>query len=111
MPAIDDVLAVTTAVLVIAAWVVPPVRYLLSFRRKARDSLVVVGRAIGMFVLAGILSAAALVFAFLTLAFTQRAAWGWFGLAAIAAYWIPLGTAAAVSRLIWSCRQRSGKSG
>ena len=110
MPAIDDVLAVSTAVLAVAAWVVPPVRYLLSFRRKPRDSLAVVGRVIGMFVLAGMLSAAALVFALLTLAFTQRAAWGWFGLAAIGAYWALWVTAAAVSDLIRWCRQRSGKS-
>ena len=100
MPAVDDVLAVSTAAFAVAAWVVPPVRYLLSFRRKPRDSLAVVGRVIGMFVLAGLLSAAALVFALLTLAFTQRAAWGWFGLAAIGVYGISLVTAAAVSDLM-----------
>jgi hypothetical protein len=45
MPAIDDVLAVAAAAVAVAAWVVPPVRYVLSFRRrKPRDSLAVVGR-------------------------------------------------------------------
>jgi hypothetical protein len=111
MPAIDDVLAVSTAVFAVAAWVVPPVRYLLSFRKKPRDSLAVVGRVIAMFVLAGMLSAAALVFAFLTLAFTQRAAWGWFGLAAIGAYWMLWVTAAAASDLIRRHRQGGRKDG
>src|SRR5271165_4607523 len=104
MPAIDDVLAAATAAFAVAVWVVPPVRYLLSFRKKARNSLAVVGRVIGLFVLAGLLSAIALVLALLTLVFSQHTGWGWFGVAAIGAYWIPLGTAVAVSRLIWRRR-------
>jgi hypothetical protein len=111
MPAIDDVLPGATAVFAVAAWVVPPIRYVLSFRRKPRDSLAVVGRVIGMFVLAGMLSAAALVFALLTLAFSQRVAWGWFGLAAIGAYWISLGVAATASHLFWRRRQRRVEGG
>ena len=88
MPAIDDVFAATTAVFAVAAWVVPPVRYLLSFRRKPRDSLAVVGRVIGLVVLAAILSVVTLLLAVLTLTFTQHAGWGWFGLGAIALYWL-----------------------
>src|SRR5437763_1058890 len=90
MPTIDDVLAVATAASAVAAWVVPPVRYVLSFRKKPRDSLSVVGRVIGMVVLTAILSAVALVFAILTLVFSARSGWGWFGLGAIGTYWLVL---------------------
>jgi hypothetical protein len=92
MPAIDDILAVSAAVFAIAAWVVPPVRYLLSFRRKPRDSLAVVGRVIGMFVLAGMLSVVALVLSLLTLAYSRHSGWGWFGLAAIMTFWLIFAT-------------------
>ena len=88
MPAIDNVLAVTTAVFAVAAWVVPPARYVLSFRRMPRDSLAVVGRVIGLVVLAAILSVVALVLGILTLMFSERSSWGWFGLGAIGAYWL-----------------------
>ena len=111
MPAIDDVLAVATATFAVATWVVPPVRYVLSFRKKARDSLVVVGRVIGMFVLAGLLSVVALVLALLTLVFSQHTGWGWFGVAAIGAYWIPLGIAVTMSHLIWRRRQSRSDDG
>jgi len=50
----------------------------------------VVGRVIGLFVLAAILSAVALAFAFLTLMFSERTGWGWFGLGAIGVYWLAL---------------------
>jgi hypothetical protein len=111
MPAVGDVLAVATATSAVAAWVVPPLRYSLSFRRKPRDSLAVVGRVIGMFVLAGLLSAVTLLLAVLTLAFSKHAPWGWFGIAAVGAYWIALGSATAVSNLLWRRRQRSPDSG
>jgi uncharacterized membrane protein YbhN (UPF0104 family) len=111
MPAIDDVLAIAAAAFAIAAWVVPPARYLLSFRKKPRDSLAVVGRVIGMFVLSGLLSTVALVLALLTLAFSRHSAWGWFSLAAVGAYWISLAIAVAVSRLFWRHRQRGGRGG
>jgi uncharacterized membrane protein YbhN (UPF0104 family) len=88
MPAIDDVLAVATAAFAVAAWVVPPVRYVVSFRRKPRDSLSVVGRVIGLVVLTAMLSAVALVFAILTLVFSERGGWGWFGIGAIGTYWL-----------------------
>src|SRR5215475_16121160 len=88
MPTIDDVLAVATAAFAVAAWVVPPLRYLLSFRRKPRDSLAVVGRVIGLVVLAAILSVVTLLLAVLTLTFTLHAGWGWFGVGAIALYWL-----------------------
>lgn len=88
MPAIDDVLAVATVTFAIAAWVVPPVRYVLSFGKQPRDSLSVVGRVIGLVVLAAILSAVALVLAVLTLTFSERSGWGWFGLGAIGTYWL-----------------------
>src|SRR5215831_1544386 len=88
MPAIDDVLAIATATVAVVTWIVPPIRYVLSFRRKPRDSLAVVGRVIGLVVLAALLSAVTLVLAILTLVFSDRTGWGWFGLGAIGAYWL-----------------------
>ena len=87
MPAIDDVLAAATAAFAVAAWVVPPVRYVLSFRNKPRDSLSVVGRVIGLIVLTAILSVVTLALALLTLVFSERGGWGWFGLGAIGVHW------------------------
>ncbi len=72
----------------VATWIIPPVRYLLSFRSGPKDSLSVVGRVIGLFVLAAMLSAAGLVLALLTLVFTDRSCWAWVGLGTIAAYWL-----------------------
>jgi uncharacterized membrane protein YbhN (UPF0104 family) len=106
MPAIDDVLSVATAAFAVAAWVVPPIRYVLSFRTKPRDSLSVVGRVIGLVVLAAILSAVALVLALLTLVFSERSGWGWFGLGAIGAYWLALVTFLLVSDHLARRRRR-----
>ena len=108
MPAIDDTLAIATTVFAAAAWVVPPVRYLLSFRKKPRDSLAVVGRVIGMFVLAAMLSAIGLVLAVLTLAFTERGFWGWVSLGLIGAYWFALATSLLISDLFRRGRRQEG---
>jgi hypothetical protein len=99
MPAIDHPLAIVAVVFAVAAWVVPPVRYLLSFRKKPRDSLAVVGRVIGMFMLAAVLSAAGLVLGLATLAFTERGFWGWFSIGLIAAYWLALAASLLISDL------------
>jgi hypothetical protein len=106
MPVIDDVLAIATAASAIATWFVPPVRYLLSFRRKPRDSLAVVGRVIGLFVLAGLLSAIGLVLAILRLAFSDRTGWGWFGLGTIAMYWFTVAVFAVIADHTARRRQR-----
>jgi hypothetical protein len=92
MPAIDEIIAITAAVLAVATWVVPPVRYVLSFRKGPKDSLSVVGRVIGLFVLAAMLSVAGLVLAIATLVFTERGSWGWFSVGLIVAYWLALVT-------------------
>ena len=111
MPAIDDVLAVAAAAVAVAAWVVPPVRYVLSFRRrKPRDSLAVVGRVIGLIMLTAILSAVALVLALLTLTLSERSGWGWFALAAIGVYWLVFVTSLLVSdHLARRRRQETGR--
>jgi uncharacterized membrane protein YbhN (UPF0104 family) len=106
MPAIDDVLAVATAAFAVAAWVVPPIRYVVSFRRKPRDSLSVVGRVIGLVVLTAILSAVALVLAILTLVFSERSGWGWVGLGAIGAYWLAFGAFLLISDHLARRRRR-----
>ena len=109
MPAIDDVLAVATAAFAVAAWVVPPVRYVVSFRRKPRDSLSVVGRVIGLFVLTAILSAVAVALALLMLMFSERSGWGWLGLAAIGVYWFAVVTFFVISdNLARRRRQQDG---
>ena len=97
MPAIDDTLAIAAAVFAVATWVVPPVHYLLSFRKGPRDSLSVVGRVIGLFVLAAMLSAAGLGLAIATLVFTAHGSWGWFGVGLIVAYWLALVTSLLIS--------------
>jgi uncharacterized membrane protein YbhN (UPF0104 family) len=97
MPTIDDVLAITTAAVAAATWVVPPVRYVWSFRKKPRDSLSVVGRVIGMIVLAAMLSAAGLMLALVTLLFSERSNWGWLGLGAIGAYWLAVAAGLLIS--------------
>ncbi len=110
MPTIDDVLAVAAATFAVAAWVVPPVRYVLSFRKKPRDSLSVVGRVIGLIVLTAILSAVALGLAILTLVFSERSGWGWFGLGAIGTYWLAFVTYLLVSdHLARRRRQETGR--
>jgi uncharacterized membrane protein YbhN (UPF0104 family) len=110
MPAIDDVLATAAAAFAVAAWVVPPARYVLSFRRKPRDSLAVVGRVIGLVVLAAILSAVGLVLGLLTLVFSERSGWGWFGLGAIGTYWLAFATSLLVSdHLARRDRQQAGR--
>jgi hypothetical protein len=110
MPTIDDVLAISAAVFAVATWVVPPARYLLSFRKGPRDSLSVVGRVIGLFELAAMLSAAGLVLALVTLAYTGRGFWGWFSVGLIGAYWLALVTSLLISDYFAQRRrQESGR--
>jgi uncharacterized membrane protein YbhN (UPF0104 family) len=109
MPAIDDALAIAAAVFAVAAWVVPPIRYLLSFRKKPRDSLAVVGRVIGLFVLAAMLSAAGLALGIVTLVFTERDFWGWFSIGLIGAYWLALAASLLISDLFRRGRRQDGK--
>jgi hypothetical protein len=92
MPDIDDIVATAAAVFAVATWVVPPVRSQLSVRKGPRDSLSVVGRVIGLFVLAAMLSAAGFLLAIATLVFTGRGSWGWFSVGLIGAYWLALVT-------------------
>jgi hypothetical protein len=108
MPAIDHPLAIAAVVFAVAAWVVPPVRYVLSFRKGPKDSLSVVGRGIGLFVLAAILSAVGLVLGFATLMFTDRGFWGWFSIGLIAAYWLALVTFLLVTDYFAQRRRREG---
>jgi hypothetical protein len=88
MPAIADVLAVATAAFAVTAWVLPPVHYTLTSWWGALHSLAAVGRVIGAITLAAFLSAVGLVLAVLTLAFSDRTGWGWFGLGVILALWL-----------------------
>jgi len=87
MPSFSEILAIVTIIFAIATWIVPPVRYALSFRKKPRDSLSVVGRVIGLVVLAAILSVVSLALAVLTLIYSERTGWGWFGVCAVGVYW------------------------
>jgi hypothetical protein len=88
MAALADSIGFATAALAVAAWVVPPLRYALSFRKAPRDSLASVGRVIGLVVLTAILSAVTLLLAVLTVMLSDRGTWGWFGIGAIGLYWI-----------------------
>ena len=56
------------------------------------------------------LSAVALVFAILTLVFSERGGWGWFALAAIGAYWLAFVASSLVSdHLARRRRQETGR--
>jgi hypothetical protein len=107
MPAFPDLLAMSAAIFGVATWVIPPVRYLLSFRKGPRDSLSVVGRVIGLFVLAAMLSVAGLVLALLTLVYTDRTFWGWVGLGLSAAFWLALLSSMVISDILRWRRQES----
>jgi hypothetical protein len=74
MPAFSDVLAIAALVFAVATWVFIPMR--LALARKPKGSLSAVG----------------LLLAVLTLVFSERAGWGWFGLATIATFWLTFAT-------------------
>ena len=74
MPAFSDVLAIAALVFAVATWVFIPMR--LALARKPKGSLSAVG----------------LLLAVLTLVFSGRAGWGWFGLATIATFWLTFAT-------------------
>jgi Ni/Fe-hydrogenase subunit HybB-like protein len=81
----------------------------LSFRKGPRHSLSVVGRVIGLFVLAAMLSAAGLMLATATLVFTERRFWGWLSVGLIVAYWLALVTSLLISdHFAQRRRQESG---
>ena len=104
----QDVLAISAAVFGVATWVVPPVRYLLSFRKKPRYSLAVVGRVIALLVLAGCLSVATLLLVLLTFLFAPRLGWAWLGLGAVIGFWLAFGAMVFVAGLR-SRRARDGR--
>jgi len=85
MPASDDTLAIGAAIFAAATWIVPFVR--MALQKKAKFSLHKVGQVLGFFALAGVLSAVTLLIAILALLFSPTPGWGWFSIAAIAAYW------------------------
>ena len=74
MLAFSDVLAIAALVFAVATWVFIPMR--LALARKPKGSLSAVG----------------LLLAVLTLVFSGRAGWGWFGLATIATFWLTFAT-------------------
>ena len=70
----------------------------------------VVGRVIGFVVQAACLSAAGVLLAVLTLWFSDRTGWGWFGLGAIGVYWLAFVTSLLVSdHLSRRRRQQTGR--
>jgi hypothetical protein len=87
---IFDVFAGAALVCGVATWVVPLLRLALS--RKPRSSLAAVGRTIGLFVLAAYFSAATILLALLAFVLAQDTSLARFGLLAIAAFWVGLGT-------------------
>lgn len=85
-----DLLAVGAVVFAVATWIIPLMR--LALWKAYRSSLATVGQVLGFLVLAASVSATGLLFALLTILLSQRAGWGWFSLAAIAAFWVSLWT-------------------
>jgi hypothetical protein len=92
MSVFDHVLAGGALVCGLATWIVPPLLFAAPWKTKPRSSLAAVGRTIGTLVIAAILSAAGVLLALLALAFAQNADLAWYGLLAIAAFWLLLVT-------------------
>jgi len=86
MPSFGDVLAAGALVCGLATWIFPPLRIAMSW--KTRSSLATVGFFIGVFVITAYLSAAGLLLALLAFAFAEHTSSAWFGLFAIAAFWV-----------------------
>ena len=98
MTALDHVFAGGALVCGIATWIFPPLRFALTWN-KPRSSLAGVGFTIGVFAVTACVSAAGLVLALLAFAFAQDASLARFGLLAIAAFWVSLGTMIGVGGL------------
>jgi hypothetical protein len=86
MPSFGDALAVGALVCGLATWIFLPLR--IAFSRKKRSSLATVGFFIGVFVITAYLSAAGLVLAVLAFTFAEHTSSAWFGLFAVAAFWV-----------------------
>jgi hypothetical protein len=86
MSSFGDVLAVGALVCGLATWIFPPLRIAMS--RKKKSSLATVGFFIGVFVVIACLSAAGLLLALLAFALAERTSFAWYGLYAIAAFWM-----------------------
>jgi hypothetical protein len=102
MPAFFDLIAIGAAVFGIATWIIPWLRYAWQWRTPPKTSLGGVGRVIGLVVLAGCLSAAALLLALIAFVFAERTLYAWIGLSAAIGFWLAfavfLGVGKAVSR-------------
>jgi hypothetical protein len=102
MPAFADVLAMGAAILGVATWIIPWLRYSWQWRTPPKTSLAGVGRVIGFVVLAGCLSAAALLLALIAFVFAERTGYAWIGLGATIGFWLAfalfLGLGKVVSR-------------
>ena len=92
MSVFDHVFAGGALVCGVATWIVPPLLFAAPWKKKPRSSLAAVGRTIGTLVIAAILSAAGVLLALLAFAFAQDTSLARFGLLAIAAFWVCLGT-------------------
>jgi len=90
MLAFSDVLAIAALVFAVATWVFIPMR--LALARKPKGSLSAVGLMIGTLFATACISVVGLLLAVLTLVFSERAGWGWFGLATIATFWLTFAT-------------------
>jgi hypothetical protein len=86
VPASGRVIDIGSAVFAAATWIVPPLRLVLT--RKRKTSLAAVGFTIHVVFLAACLSAVGLLLALFTLVFAQTANWAWLALLAIAAFWV-----------------------
>ena len=96
MTALDHVFAGGALVCGIATWIVPPLLFAAPWKKRPRSSLAAVGRTIGTLVIAAILSAAGVLLALLAFAFAQSTDLAWYGLLAIAAFWVLLVTGSSI---------------
>ena len=98
VPGSGRVIDIGAVVFGVATWIVPLLLMALS-GNKERTSLQSVGFTIYLVVMAMCMSAVGLSLALLTLIFAQQAYWAWFGLSAIAAFWVSGGIGIYVGQL------------
>jgi hypothetical protein len=92
MSALDQIFAGGALVCGLATWIVPPLLFAAPWKERPRTSLAAVGRTIGTLVIAACFSAAGVLLALLAFAFAQNTDLAWYGLLAIAAFWVLLVT-------------------
>ena len=110
MPAFPDLIAIGAAIFGVATWIIPWLRYSWQWRTPPKTSLAGVGRVIGLLVLAGCLSATALLLALIAFVLAERTFYAWIGLGAAIGFWLALAVGVGVGKALSRRPQEKGSS-